>query len=133
MAARSPDDIPRPSRRLTGNLAAGTATSNGGILWECVPVRGSARVKVRIKTSANGGTLDLIFVGPDFHSDQAAATAFASLNGTLYTTGNPAQVAVTAGTEAQISADCYGESYVVVKFTGTVGVGAITYCDISQV
>lgn len=132
--ARQPDDISRPARRMTGALAAGTATSNGGVLYEVIPLRGSARVRVRIKTATNGGTLDLLFVGPDFNQQQGVdAVAFASLTGTVYTTGNPTQVAVTAATEATIVSDCYGEGYAIVKFTGTVGAGTVTYCDYSQV
>lgn len=131
MPIRQPDDIPRPQRRLTGALATGAATSNGGILYEVVPVRGSARFRCRIKTAGNGGTLDLVFVGPDF--DTAQTVAYGSLAGTLYTTGNPAQVAVTAGTEATITTDCYGEGFLLVKFTGSGGAGTITFCDVSQV
>ena len=102
--ARVPPDQSRPSYRLKGQLAAGAATSNGGILYELIPVRGSARVRVRIKTASNGGTLDLFFVGPDFNQQQAEdGVAYGSLTGTIYTTGNPTQVAVTAGTEAKKS------------------------------
>lgn len=133
MAPRSPDDIARPSRRLTANLAVGTATSNGGILWEVVPVRGASRFRARIKTASNGGTLDVFPVGPDFDPAQLPATAYASLTGTIYTTGVATQAAVTAGTEATCTLDLYGESYVLVKFTGTVGAGTVTYCDVSQV
>lgn len=132
--ARSPDDISRPARRLTGALAAGTATSNGGVLYEVIPVRGSARVRVRIKTATNGGTLDVFFVGPDFNQQQSVdGVAYASLVGTIYTTGNGTQASVTAGTEAKVDVDCYGESYAIVKFTGSVGAGVITFVDVSQV
>lgn len=141
MPARAPDDISRPHLQFVAPsaLAPGTATSNGGVLYDIIPVRGAARVRVRIKTATNGGTLDLVFLGPQFDTAQSratgavAATAYGSLVGTQYTTGNPTQVAVAAGTEAKIDADCYGESYVLVKFTGTVGAGTITYCDTSQV
>lgn len=131
MPARAPDDIARPSRRLTGQLAAGAATSNGGVLWEAIAVRGSARVRARILTATNGGTIDLVFVGPNFDPGTPTA-AYASIVGTKYTTGNPTQVAVTAGTEATIVADCYGEGYLLVVFTGSVGAGVITFCDVSQ-
>ena len=132
--ARAPADESRPHRRLTGQLAAGTATSNGGILYEVVPVRGSARLRVRIKTASNGGTLDVFFVGPDFNQQQSGeSVAYGSLTGTIYTTGNGTQASVTAGTEAKIDVDCYGESYAIVKFVGSVGAGTITYADVSQV
>ena len=132
--ARAPADESRPHRRLTGQLAAGTATSNGGILYEVVPVRGSARLRVRIKTASNGGTLDVFFVGPDFNQQQSGESgADGSLTGTIYTTGNGTQAAVSAGTEAKIDVDCYGENYAIIKFVGSVGAGTISYCDCSQV
>lgn len=142
MPARQPEDASRGAIRFTAPslLAAGTATAATGVLYDIIPVRGSAKLRVRIKTATNGGTLDVVLLGPDFDVQQArgtqgaAAVAFASLVGTQYTTGNPAQVPVTAGTEAKIDiTDLSGESYALVKFTGTVGVGSITYVDVSQV
>jgi hypothetical protein len=130
MDQRQPAARSRPHRRLKGALAAGAAFVLNGILYEVIPVFGSARFKARIKTAAAGGTLDLVFVGPDF--DPAQVVAFASLAGTQYSTGNPTQVAVTAGTATEISTDCYGEGYLIVKFTGG-GTGTISYCDTSQV
>ncbi len=130
---RTPQARARPARRLNGNLAPGAVTANGGVLWELVELFGAARARVRIKTVTNGGTIDIVFVGPDFPFDQANATAYASLVGTKYSTGNPSQVAVTGGTEAKIDFDCYGEQRALVKFTGTVGAGAIGYCDVSQI
>lgn len=56
----------RPWRRLRNHLAAGVATANGGVLYEVVPVYGTATLTTRIKTATNGGTIDVIFVGPDF-------------------------------------------------------------------
>jgi hypothetical protein len=132
MAVRTPDIISRPIYRCTKNLAAAAVTANGGVLWEVVPVRGALRVRVRIKVSGNGGTIDLVFVGPNFDTEQSASTAYASLTGTLYTSGNPTQVAVTAGTETKIDVDCYGENFLLIKYTGAVGAGAITYCDVCQ-
>lgn len=132
-AKKAPPVVHRPARRLTGNLAAGTATSNGGVLYEVVPTHGAIRLRARIKTATNGGTIDLFAVGPDFNPDQAiAGVVYGSLVGTIYTTGNPTQVNVTAGTEAKIDYDCYGEAYVIVKFTGTVGAGTVTYCDVCE-
>lgn len=131
MPARQPDDISRAAYRLVRGLAVATAFVNTTVLWEVIPIRGAARVKVRFKAT-NTGTLDLFFLGPGFDQDQASATAYASLLGTIYTTGNPTQVAIVANTEAQIFSDCYGEGFAIVKFTGTA-TGAITYADVSQV
>lgn len=128
--ANSPSN-PRPAFRLNGALKPGTATSNGGILYEIVPTLGSVKLVVRIKTATNGGAIDLIGAAPNLKPDQTVA--FASLVGTQYTTGNPTQVAVTAGTEATITYTLNGENYVIIKFTGSVGVGSIAYVDVSQV
>jgi hypothetical protein len=135
MALRAPTSKPRPPVRLKNasatGLGVGVATSNGGINYEIIPVFGAARVRVRIKVSGNGGAIDLVGVGPDFDPEQRPA--FGALTGTLYATGNPAQVPVIVATEATITMDLYGEGYVIVKYTGAVGAGAITYCDVEQV
>ncbi len=135
---RMPEAKPRPAFRIltkaaqTHGLGAGTVTANTAIQWALIPVFGSSTISARIKTATNGGTIDLVPVGPDFNVDQDPATAYASLTGTLYTSGGPTQVAVAAGTEALITMTLHGENYVLVKFTGTVGAGSITYCDICQ-
>lgn len=128
---RTPPAKFRPSFRFkdASLLAPTTAFANTGIKYAIVPVFGAASVTVRIKTASAGGTIDLFFVGPDFAPDQTAA--YASLVGTIYTTGNATQVAVSAGTEALITIACAGENYVLVKFTGG-GTGTITYCDVCQ-
>lgn len=115
-------------------LAVGKATANGTVQYEIVPVFGAATVSVRIKTATNGGTIDLFGVGPDFNPEQGIVDnlAFGSLVGTIYATGNPTQVAVAAATEVIITYTCKGESYLIIKFTGTVGAGTITYCDVCQ-
>lgn len=245
MTLHAPQAKSRPWRRLAqlgGNcgLGAGLATANGGIRYEVVPVFGQSVLSTRIKTATNGGTLDVVFVGPDFDPSGTTAFANATLNpagannsvkymarvggfdgerisvayvdpagankvltvtvtgraisvslatdgssvitstaalvraailasadanaliesanaggddgtgvvtaiaatslgvlftdlvGTKYTTGNPAQVPVVAGTEALIQAICLGDGYAIIKFTGTVGAGSITYCDIAM-
>jgi hypothetical protein len=115
-------------------LGVGVATANGQINYEVIPIFGAASVSVRLKVATNGGTLDLFSVGPDFNPEQGAIdnTAFGSLVGTIHTTGNPSQVAVTAGTEAIITWTGKGEGYLIIKYTGAVGAGTITYCDVAQ-
>lgn len=133
---RHPDAIYRGVYRCKNGLAAGTATSNGGIIYEVVPVFGSARLRVRIKVATNGGTLDVIPLGPDFDMTSAGvvagSTAFASLTGTQYATGGSTANAVTAGTELKVDLDLYGDAYVLLKYTGSVGAGSITFVDVSQ-
>lgn len=120
------------SARTLG-LAVGVVTANGQINYEVIPCFGAASISVRLKVSGNGGTLDLFSVGPDFNPEQGAVdnTAFASLVGTIHTSGNPSQVAITAGTEAIITWTGKGEGYLIIKYTGAVGAGAITYCDVA--
>lgn len=130
---RSPGMTPRGIYRCQNGLAAGTATANGTTIYEIVPVSGALRIRVRIKTATNGGTLDVFGLGPDFDLTQAqAGVAYGSLTGTIYSTGNPTQVVVAAGTESKADIDLYGEEYVVLKFSGTTGAGTITYVDVSQ-
>ncbi len=93
---------------------------------------GAARLRIRIKTVTQGGTLDAFFVGPDFRVEQLPATAYASLVGTVYATGGGDQATVTAGTEANMDVDVWGEGYVLLKFTGG-GTGTIGFVDVSQV
>lgn len=124
----------RPLRRLGGQLAPTTAFANTNVKYAIVPVLGAASLTARIKTATAGGTIDIVFVGPDFPSDQndVGTLAFASLVGTLYTSGNPTQVAVVAGTEVLITATCHGECFAIIKFTGT-GTGTITFVDVGMV
>ena len=133
---RTPDAVYRGPSRCKNGLAAGTATSNGGVIYEIVPIFGSSRVRVRIKVATNGGSLDVIPVGPDFdvtsNGAVAGSTAFASLVGTQYTTGGSTSNAVTAGTELKVDLDIYGESYLLLKYTGSTGAGSITYVDVCQ-
>lgn len=123
----------KPLIRCNGKLGPGATFNLGDILYEIHQVGGCARASVRLLCSSGGGNLDLFFVGPDVDCDVviAKAPAYAAISGTLYATGNPTTVAVVAATEAQILAECYGEGYIIVKFTANVG-GAIQYCDVSR-
>lgn len=137
MTQRAPMAKSRPWRRLlkTGTnygLGPTAGFTNGSVRYEVVPVFGNAVLTVRAKTASQGGTLDIVLLGPDFDMEQIAGgdVALGSLVGTLYSTGAPTQVVVTAGTEAMIQATCRGEGYALIKFTGT-GTGTISYCDVA--
>lgn len=136
-AMHTPKAIARAHYRFTlartFGLAPATVTANGQVQYEIVPLYGAATVTARIKVSGNGGTLDAFAVGPDFNPEQGSKDniTFASLVGTIYTTGNPTQVAVTAGTEAIITYTGKGEGWLLIKYTGATGAGAVTYCDVS--
>lgn len=107
-------------------LAAGAATANTVKLYLLVPVLGASSVSARLK-SGSAGTLDIFFVGPDFPCDQTVA--YTSLVGTIYTTGAPTQVNVSANTEALITAPCLGENYALIVFTPSA-TSTVTYCDV---
>lgn len=113
-----PDSRFRAAIRCKGVLAASAAVVNATPVSEYVQVAGSARVRARIKTSG-AGTLDLTF------------GFFVNDVFTAYATGNPAQVAVSAATEAKIESDTYGESWCKVTFTPSAN-GTVTFCDVSQ-
>ena len=137
-ALHTPAALPRAHYRFslvrTFGLAPATVTANGQVQYEIVPLYGAISVSARIKVATNGGTLDMFAVGPDFNPEQGSKdnTTFGSLVGTVYTTGNPTQVPVTAGTEAIITYTGKGEGWLLIKYTGATGAGTVTYCDVSQ-
>src|SRR5581483_11444345 len=113
--------------------AAGAATANGQVNYEIIPVSGALSLRVRIKVATNGGTLDVFFLGPDFDlTQEQQGVAYGSLVGTIYATGNPTQVPITAGTEAKADVTLNGEEYAIIKYTGATGAGSITFCDVCQ-
>lgn len=144
-ARKTPPPINRPHVRFgfdgygfnsagaarTNGLGVGVVTANTQVNYEVVPLFGMSTVSVRLKVT-NTGTLDFFAVGPDFNPVQGTQdnTVFASLVGTIYTTGAPAQVPILANTEAIITFTGKGEGFGIVKFTGTAA-GVITYCDVS--
>lgn len=118
--------------RCKRSLKAATAFVNLQVLYEIIPIFGSFRARFRARVAAAGATLDFIFVGPDFDPDQElAAKTFAQLAGTQYTSANPTQLVLVAGTEGNKDVDLYGEGYVILKLTGS-GSGTIDYVDIAQ-
>jgi hypothetical protein len=148
-ARRSPPTEPRSAVRFgfggyglkndgsvrTNGLGVGAVTnSTPKTNYEIIPCYGAATITVRLKVATTTGTLDLFPVGPDFNPDQGIVDdlAFASLVGTIYSTGNPTQVAVGASTEVVITYTGKGEGYLLIKYVGTaVGAGTVTYCDVS--
>lgn len=126
--------VPPFHRPFTGALAAGADLSTGTSVSEVVCVSGTARVRVHL-TASIAGTLKLAFIRP-IGSDGAidGNNAVDATKVTAYTAGNPADIPVSAATGAEIHADCYGESYVLVTFAYTAAGGAtITFADVSAV
>jgi|SRR6185312_3908722 len=121
------DTHARPPRRLIGALKAGAVCVASTAMSEYVAIPNKGDVRVRIKASV-GGTISLHYMGPDV--DVTAGT------GTEYSTGNPADVTVTADTEAMVDtgkdtdAHPMGEGYVKITYTPS-GSGTITFCDVS--
>lgn len=127
----------KPHRRLNGQgvsygLRAGQTFANTNVRYEVVSVSGMSKVTARIKTASAGGTLDIFFIGPDIDVDALVKndTAYASIVGTIYTTGKATQAAIVAGTENVATVACNGEDYAVIVFTGG-GTGTVTFCDVS--
>lgn len=127
----------KPLRRLNGQgsnygLKVGQTFINTAVKYEVVSVSGMAKITARIKTATQGGTIDIFFIGPDVDVDALLKndTAYGSIVGTIYTSGNASQGTVVAGTEQLITVACSGEDYAVVKFTGT-GTGTVSYCDVA--
>lgn len=144
---RFPGTNPKPLIRCKGQLKPGTTfTGAQSPLYEIHAVAGCARASVRMLCPTGGGNLDLFFLGPDVDVDRviANAPAYAAItsyvdpsfagatSSTIYATGGPIAVLVAQGVEAQIVVDCYGESFLVVQFTPSVG-GTIGFCDVSRV
>ncbi len=136
MPSRFPATNYAPAIRCKGQLAAGTVLALGQVVYEVHAVAGRARVKVRLLVTGIGATLELFFMGPDAELEKAAkaGATYAQLPtyGTIYAAGAPAPVAVAPGVDAQTFADCYGESWVVVKVTAA-GATTITACDVMRV
>lgn len=84
-----------------------------------VPTAGANRLRLRFKTTGNGGTLVFQFVRPD-ESD------------TPYTGSQPVDQTVTAGTELVVDINPhYGEGLLKLTFT-PAGNGSVVFCDVSQ-
>jgi len=95
---------------------ANKAFLNGVAFSIIVPVAGGARWRARIKTATGGGTLSAAYV--------RNVTGNAA-----YTSNNPANVAVVAGTENIMEEDTHmGESLLKLTFTPSAD-GTLTYLD----
>lgn len=128
MGKRMPDARHRAPIRFKKALAAATAFANAQVLWEIVPVFGSANARIRALVTGAGATLDVFGVGPDFDVDQVVA--FGSIVGTVYTTG-AGTAALVAGTENKVDVTLFGEGYLLVRLTGG-GAGVISFIDVCQ-
>lgn len=130
--------MPDPGPKYPVNVLAtfGTDLTAGTSRKVAVPCFGSARIRARMLTANVGGTLKMSFaraVGTDDTVVKADGTIDVTKL-TLYGSGNPTNVTVTAGTEAVIDSDCHGEAYVVVELDYTAGAnGAVSLLDITQV
>jgi len=151
MRLQTPDASPKLAQRLQRSTTASTAPGLGGTATvqglagtvaasstysQVVACAGSARLRVRIKTATATGTLNVKPIAPLAASpkDESAVAADGTIDPakvTAYTTGT-GTVSVSAGVEANVDLDLYGENHVLVEFVCTLD-GTITYCDVSQV
>ena len=98
-----------------GTLYAGATVANGVTYQRRINIGGASSARVRLTVSANG-TLKFSFMDP--------------LGVTAYTTGNPSNVAVTAGTQAVIDTNSiYGEGWALVEFVSS-GSGTVSLFDV---
>lgn len=117
-------------RLVSGALRGGAALTNGENHYKTFPIAGSGRIRIRYKAT-KAGSLKFFFVGPDFDPDKPDAT-HTTANGTQYSSGAPADVAVLADTEAKIDVDGWGEAWGRIDFVPSAADGVTSFCDISQ-
>lgn len=122
MPSRHPSFGARDHRTVGGTLADGVALATGVAVSALIPLAGSSRFRIRIKASA-AGTLSSAFVRPGTTGFDAAS---------LYTTGNPTDVAVVANTETKLEiSEHYGEALLLLTYTPS-GNGTLTFCDVCE-
>lgn len=106
-----------------GVLGAACPFVNGTPITKLIPVAGALSVTLRGLFAATGGTgsgtLSFQFMRP------------APFSTTPYATNNPANVAVTGGTEFIVTINPNGEAWMLVTFTPS-GNGVVTYFDQMQ-
>jgi hypothetical protein len=104
--------------------------ANTNVRYEVVCVSGMNKVTARIKTATAGGTLDIFFIGPDVDVEALVKndTAYASIVGTIYTTGNATQGACRGnGADRDGRVQRRGLRGHRVHRRGT---GTVTFCDV---
>lgn len=116
----APDPLrAQPYGSIGGPFADGAALVANTAISQHVVLAGVARWRLRLRSTA-AGTL-------------AVRYARADAANTLYTAAQPADVAVTANTEATLAVpEHYGEGVALVTFTPSAA-GNLTYCDLSTV
>jgi hypothetical protein len=106
--------------RLAEDLAPGTVIANGVTNKVLVAVLGVRLVRIRARVSVAAGTLKARYVRPVDHA-------------TEYTTGNPADVPMVAGTEVVMNiATVAGEAYLSVQITSGGAGMVVDYVDVAQ-
>lgn len=131
-----PPYVPCQHRELGGGLAAGTVTSNGGTNKEVICLNYARFVTIRIKTTGNGGSLQLDYIRP--RATEPTMLGPGGIDPTkvaVYTApASPAALTVTAaGTEYSMTVTTNGEMYALLTYTGATGAGTIAYVDVSGV
>lgn len=125
MAQTNPRRMPewRWSRipfRLLEDLAPGTVIANGVTNKVLVAILGSRVVRIRARVSAQAGTLKARYVHPTDHQ-------------TEYAVGNPADVALVAGTENVMDIiTVAGEAYLSVQITSGANGMTVDFVDVFQ-
>lgn len=130
---------PQPEYRMhktvpTGQFAPGATIAQDGTIRVAIPINSAGKVRFRFKCDV-GGTLVGKFLSPGIIPGDYASFDN-ELDGTdaVATTGLPADVTVTADTEALLEVnDLGGEAYLLVEFTEEdAAAGNVTYANYCQ-
>lgn len=125
MAQVNPRRLPewrrdRIPRQLAEDLAPGTVIGVSATNKVLVPILGARVVRIRAKVSGQATTLRARYVRPTDHV-------------TEYTSGQPADVPMVAGTEVVMDiATVAGEAYLSVQITSGGAGMTVDYVDVAQ-
>lgn len=135
---RIPTPAWKPHKRLrsdnttNGTLKAATPFVNNDVRYEIVNVAGMSKITVRAKATA-AAKVDIFFLGPDVDIEATIKNdvAYASIVGTIYSTGAGTQMTLVANTENLVTVAMSGEDFAIIKLTGNA-TGAVTFVDVSM-
>jgi hypothetical protein len=120
--ARLPDFRSVPGRnpyQLLEDLKPATAIANAQTNKVLVPILGARVIRIRALVTGAAGTLKARYVRPTDHA-------------TEYTSGQPADVPLVAGTEVTMDIiTCAGEHYLSVQIL-SAGALVVSYVDVAQ-
>jgi hypothetical protein len=139
---KHPQSEYRPNQIIWGDASGddeeqfrpGGAITKNGSIYTIIPVASGGKFRMRFEASV-GGTMVSAYLKPGI-TPGLYKSFYHAKDGSdpVTTTGNPADVTVTADTEALLEInDLSGEAYLLVKFTeANVAAGTVTSANICQ-